>query len=210
MLTVSCSVLENARKDPAFYVQSLLNGVERKGQQGMFSYWRSVARLIHEKQIEIGEAIGILENKFSRFNPTAANKVKQNGLIESLIRYNREFLKNNFEFEKGGKRILWDIHNEVRLTGNTPWVVKRKNQFYSFLYTEKDFDWTNELRFPLLQNYIAKEIAKCENSIMNIGIYNLENANFDFRVYDEEQIEDAISETRTLFNDVYQQYSKYK
>ncbi|KAA5536895.1 hypothetical protein F0919_04270 [Taibaiella lutea] len=210
MISVRCSALEQARNDPSFFVQSLIEGTKGGGSFGMFRHWQKAIKDMHVENLTPSEAIRNLQNSFLRFNETRANKTKQENLIRSLVAYEKEFKKMKFEFEEGIRRIKWDIHSEVRLTGNTPWIVNDKNNFFAFFPIEEEIPWLTQLRFPLLQKYIADRILKCDVNKVNMGIFRLSENKFDFKRFDEEEIEDALNETRGIFQNVYDEYDKRK
>ena len=211
MLSIRCSALEQVRNSPALFAQSLLeNAKGSPASFGMFGCWQSAIRAMHIEDKTISETITALQNNFLRFNETSANKAKQEKLIRNLVAYEKEFSKYKFEFEEGIHRIKWELHRQVRLTGNTPWVVKNSTGFFSFFPIEMEIPWLTQLKFPLLQKYIAEEILRCDASNLSMGVYRLNENKFDFKCFDSVEIGEAVKEIKDLFQNVYNEYSARK
>lgn len=208
MLNIRCSTLEQVRNNPVLFAQSLIEDIKTTASFGMFGYWQSAIRQMHIDSLSVSETIKNLQNSFLRFKDTPVNRARQEHLIRSLVAYEKEFRKYKFEFKEGAHRIKWDIHTEVRLTGNTPWILSNGEEFYSFIPIEMNIYWRDQLRFPLLQNYIASEILDCEIQNLSMGVFNLNSNKFEFKCYTDSEIEDSIYETGGIFQRIYEEYSR--
>lgn len=211
MLKIRCSILEDVRNNPVAYAQLLALDDPKNGggTHGMFAYWQDVAKLLHTNDLKsTSEAIKELQNKFMRFDDTIRNKAKQDKLLEQFVRYCKQYEKNAFAFVDTRRQMKWPIHANVMLTGLTPWVVYNDSGYYSYIVVEKSFDWQNELRFPLLQQYLVDNKIDCDISEMNIGIYCLETNRFEFKSYEKRELKEAVRQTTSIFDDVYAEYSR--
>ncbi|UAY52735.1 hypothetical protein [Ferruginibacter albus] len=205
-------MLEQIRKNPIAYAQLLAteDKLKKGGSQGMFSYWQRIAKSIHSEELTISQGILKLENLFLTFNDNVKNKNRQTGLLKHLPKYCNEYKRMQFEFVDSKKFMQWDILPEVKLSGYTSWIVKNKTSFYSYFPLEKNIDWQAELRFPLIQNYLATNILECDSSELQIGIYSLESSSFEFKSFNKTEIEKAINETKIVFHQVFEEYEKKK
>ena len=212
MISIRCSILESVRKNPAAYGQLLAagDGQNNGGTHGMFACLQDVARLVHLGEITEAEAVKELHRKFLRFNDTPENKRKQGNLVEQLVKYCKQYDKNNFEFIDSWRLMKWDFSPDTRLSGRTPWVVSNDEGYFSYILSENGFDWRSELRFPLFQKYLSENTIECHLNEMNVGIYSLADNKFIFKVYSAKEIADAIKETNGIFKNVYSEYKKKK
>lgn len=91
---------------------------------------------------------------------------------------------------------------------NTPNLVSNENGYAAFVYTEISMPWQVQLKFPLIQYYLAENIFKCPAYEVEIGTYCLTTSSFDMRKYTTQEMESAISETKGIFELVYKRYNK--
>ncbi len=212
MIKIRCTSLEDVRKNPSAYAQMLAKGDAKTsgGTYGMFAYWQDVAKQVHQQQLTPTEGIKELQQKFMRFDDTPRNKAKQDKLVEQFVRYCRQYDKNEFAFVDGKRQMKWELYAGVMLTGLTPLVVHNDNGYYSYLITEQAFDWKEQLRFPLQQQYLADYNIDCDVSEMHIGIYCLANGKFDFKIYSRKELGSTIITTSEIFKNVQNQLEKLK
>jgi len=208
MIRVSCSNLEDVRKNPTAYAQQLL--ADKKaggGSYGMFQCWQSKVKEIHSNELSITEAIKSLQQRFMSYADTSTNKKKQEYLLDRLKPYFEEFENKGYTYISSQKRVYWNIIPEVALTGLAPYIVADENKFVAYFFTEQSITWENQLRFPLLQYYIAKNICNCEPSQLQIGFYCLNTLSFNLKIYSNEDIEDSIREAENIFRTINKAYT---
>jgi hypothetical protein len=212
MIKIQCSVLEQVRKNPVLHGQILASNITlgRGGTHGMLAYWQDVSLNLHKQEYDFARGIKELQKTFFNFEETVKNYKKQDFLQDSFVKYHKNFNKRKFELVETRKRINWNISSVGLLTGLTPWVFKANNKFYSYLFTEREYSWNTELRFPLIQSYLAYKILECDISVVNIGIYSLSTDNFFFKNFSQPEINGAIDETVDIFKKVNTEYEKIK
>lgn len=210
MLRIKCSQLEQARNNPSLYAQQLLSKQNGGGMHGMFSYMQDAAKRVHLGE-NLSVAIKKLQNQYiNKFEETRHNKAKQERLIKKLVMYIKQYDDMGFEFVDGRRLMRWDILSEVQLTGFTPWVTKSQDEYYTYYIVENMIDWDSELRFPLLQDYLVNVVHKLKIQTIRIGIYCIETDKFYFKKFSKREIELAIAEAKSLFQNVYEEYNKHK
>lgn len=208
MLNIRCSSLQEAKQNPAAFAQILHNGFEKNGgSRGMLAYWQDVARKILKTELTVNEAVKELESIYLRFADNRKNNARRELLLEQLVKFTEQCHKRRFKWADGQHRIKWELHNGVLLTGLTPIVVKAEDEFYCLVVAEELPGWQEELRFPLFQQYLAQYILECGIDEINIGIYLLSKRDFEFRKYNSEELEEAVSETTQLFKEVQKNYN---
>lgn len=212
MIKIRCTSLEDVRKNPAAYAQLLVsdNAKVSGGTHGMFAYWQDVVKLVHLQKLTPNEGIKELQQKFMRFDDTPRNKSKQDHLLEQFVQYCKQYDKNEFAFVSGKRQMKWELYAGVMLTGLTPLVVHNDDGYYSYLITEQPFDWKEQLRFPLMQQYLADYNIDCDVSEMRIGIYSLSTGKFEFKQFSKTELNKAVLQTSGIFENVFNEYSKIK
>jgi hypothetical protein len=212
MIKIRCTSLEDVRKNPAAYAQLLIsdNAKISGGTHGMFAYWQDVAKLVHLQKLTPTEGIKELQQKFMRFDDTPRNKSKQDHLMEQFVKYCKQYDKNEFAFVDGKRQMKWELYAGVMLTGLTPLVVHNDDGYYSYLITEKPFEWKEQLRFPLMQQYLADYNIDCDVSEMHVGIYCLATGKFEFKIYSGIELSNTIITVSEIFKNVQHQLEKFK
>ncbi|MBL7743134.1 MAG: hypothetical protein JNN00_06615 [Chitinophagaceae bacterium] len=212
MINIRCSLLEAIRVNPTAYGQLLATSDYNNGggSHGMLAYLHDIARLVHLGELLPTEGVKELYNKFHRFSNTPLNKKRQEKLVSQFLNYCKRFDENEFVFVGGSKLIKWEFSREARLTGRTPWVVANENAYFSYILVENDYDWKDELRFPIFQQYLADKIIECGTDEIKVGIYSLSRDQFEFKTYSEIELKEAILETGQIFSKVLKEYNKLK
>lgn len=212
MIRIQCSMLEQVRRNPLAYGQLLAANDKRNGggTHGMFAYWQDVVKQVHLGEMDISKGLKVLKSKFLLFDENSRNQKKQEFLIEQFIKYCRLYDKMKFEFITSKKQIKWPLSSQTMLTGLTPWVVKDSKSFYSFFPLEQHIHWKQELKYPLLQEYLSKNVIECPTNELHVGIYCLQTTSFDFKAFSSSEIKNAIGETKGIFQVVENGYNMKK
>jgi hypothetical protein len=212
MITIKASILESIRKDPEAYGRLLAigDGKSGGGSHGMFAYLVDTARAVHIGKFTLQQAVRELHSKFLRFKDSFENRERQERLIEQLVTYLKHYNKRGFEWHDGARRIQWGITSDVILTGLTPWVVSDKKIYHSYLMAEHTFNWQQQLRFPLFQQFLSNSTIECPPEEIQIGIYFADTNIFDMRSFNTKELKLAVDETGILFNSLYNEYQKRK
>jgi hypothetical protein len=211
MITVSCKDLQQVKADPALYAANLISkGNEQQGQHGMFAQWKTIARELHVKELSISDALNKLSLLYSMWNINPRNAVRSDFFHEALVQYEKLFNKKGWTLLEGNHRMKWPLHQQVTLGGYTPWVASKGESYFSYLFTEKSFDWKEELRFPLIQHYLATKILDCDMKDLQIGVYSLADHSFNLKNFSPREIALARNETRRIFTRFNNEYIKRK
>jgi hypothetical protein len=213
MLTISCSQLEKIRNKPDLFGEILAAGENQPtgGTYGMFARWQTMARKLHKKEIAIKDALRELHLECVKaYKHTARNNAKQEFLLQRLSMYSKAYDKAGFEFVSWKQKVNWSITNDVKLTGQTPVLVQRGAKYSAYFIVEAAGDWQKELRFPLLQKYLSEKVLQCKPQDLQMGIYDLSTAMFEFKVFNTTELTGAEIETKAVFNAVYASYRHFK
>jgi hypothetical protein len=211
MITIKCTELEKVRKSPIAYAQLLASeNTSSAGSHSMFACVKEVARSMHTKEKTLSAGIKELQSKFLKYAINVQNTSKQEKLTDQFIKYFKAYEKMNFEWVDGNRQMKWNMASNSKLTGLTPWVVENEKGLYSYLITQNEIDWKNELRFPLFQKYLSDATLKCNLDKLHIGVFNLSTGSFDFNCFSTKQIKETVEETIVIFNEVTDAFKKIK
>jgi len=209
MIRVSCSKLEDVRKSPLAFAQQLLSDKKSgQGSYGMFQCWQSKAKALHTNEMDLPESIKSLQQRFMSYAENAPNKKKQEFLLDRLKPYWEEYQSKGFKYLGSQKQIFWKMIADVALTGHTPVSVIDGNGFAAYFFTEYPVSWQEQLKFPLLQYYLANNYFKCDLDRVKIGVYCLSTLKFDLKTYSTVELEDSISEAKGIFTAISTYYNK--
>jgi hypothetical protein len=209
MIRISCSKLEQARINPGAYAQILaIKGKQGGGTRGMFAHWQDVAKQINVGELTLNDGLKELQQRFLIFDAVPRNLQKQDFLSHGLTLYCKLYDKLKFGFVFSKKQVKWAFTNQGLLTGYTPWAVKDNKGFIAYFPMENISEWRSELKYPLLQQYLAEHRLQCEPSKVQVGVYCLKTNEFDLKSYSKLELSKAIVETKELFQAVEKEYSK--
>jgi hypothetical protein len=212
MISISCSNLERARKNHTLYAELLSDGdkLQRGGTFGMFAHWQETAKKLHSGELGLNNSLKHFHSSFDRFADTQRNRDKQSWLMEEFAVYARRHKLEKLDFHEPRHQIRWALTGQVQLTGLTPWVFKREDLYYAYFCHEKAVDWESELKYPLLQRYMANNIVHCRLNELYMGVYCLEKGKFEFRRYTPLEVKTAVDEASGLFINIYTEYSRLR
>ena len=188
-----------------------LQGAKSGGGHGMLSYWKDTVIHILKKEVSVSAGKRNLAHTLSGFIRTDKNIQKEKSLLESLDKYLKSHEKNRFSIVAGARAIRWNIIESVRLTGFTPIAVAKPDKtFASYFFLEDKVSWQSEIRFPILQSYLAHEVLQCDINNLEIGVYCLKTDSFYFKRYTMAETAAAIAELGTIFKTVNNVYEDKK
>lgn len=207
MISISCSALETARINPKAIAHQMLSKTGSQGSRGMFTSWQDHVRSIHKRNIEPSVALLNLQQSFLKFADNLSNRKKQENLVDHFYPYVDKFQKAGYTYLEAKRRMKWFILEESKLGGELPYIVKCNDRFAAYYFAEKNFNWKTELRFPLIQRYLSANHLGCEEKELKVGIYCLEQDEFQLINYSKEDVQVAIDETKEIFHKVIDAYN---
>lgn len=209
MISITCSRLEAVRNNPIAYGQLLASNDGKKsgGTYGMLACFQEAAKPVHAGELTVHAAVKNLINKFSRFQDNEQNQARQKKLLNQFVKYFDNVRKQKLEWADGKHKINWQLLPDAKLTGITPWVLKNDKAYHSFLFTETNFPWQQQLRFPLFQQYLVDNNIDTTANKMQVGIYSLSDSTFQTKNFTLSELNAAIDETSSVIKIVYDSYS---
>lgn len=209
-ITIPCSKLESYRKNPILNADILAESESGGGgnKKTMIKKWYDAAYSVHNNENPIVVTNNLMK-ELEEFTSDYCIR-KKDPMIESFKNYCIEYKSRNFnQIQKGGLHIKWSLHNNVMLTGLTPIIIHSNDEYYIYYIKEKSvLNWQNELRHPLIQQYIANKI-NCSADKVHIGMYVINTHCFEFTQYNNTELQAAETEARELFIKVYDRYKTH-
>lgn len=213
MIDIRCSKLEDIRNRPDLHGKLLaLKQVLHESDNGphaggMNRKWKSSALEVHHGAT-INPVYTHLENALSNFTSKECKDKKQ-FYLDSFISYFQQLQSNKCHFKFGNKQVAWTaLHPEVRLTGHAPWIIQNGDKYNCYFIVERLFEsWKNQLKYPLLQQYIAGNILKCDSQDVVIGIYSIMNQEFDLQQFSKKELVHYTQEAKDIFAVVHESFT---
>jgi len=200
MAKFSISKLEVARRDPRKFALDLKS--EPGGgfaMKSMFMDWQRAVNNYHNTQNE-NEAIKYLTTAFkNHFADNTANDRKLEEHIIKLQNYIQDADKKKLYFNEKLKRIAIDLSPSLLMTGVIPLIYLNASSGYAVAYFQKvKGDWISELKFPIIQNYVAKSLYGCGLQDVEVGVFSFEDGEHELHKFSQKEISQALKELTEL------------
>lgn len=199
MYKISITNLEKARMNPSKFGKSIVEGTLSSGAFGgrpKSMKWHDAVMEYHRTN-DISKAISRLENSFSNRKDTAKNRREVEDLIIALDNYVDEYTNKGFIHFDKTININKQLSSKIRLSGWI-WLLNRKSTGgYAGYIISKEVDslnWMWELRFPIIQDYIANTLYGCQITDVDVGVIDYTSGNHFTISYSQKDIHDALAE----------------
>lgn len=198
----SITRLEEARKNPITFAKSLKTPSENTTRFSKFMAWRNSIFYYHNEK-DLDKSIIYLNDTYLRnFADNFKNREELEGFIQSLINYVGELTRKKIHHFKSKERISLKIKPGLEITGEVPLIFMNEALGYDIYFLSKiDYDWEDELKFPILQGYFA-DFFDCDVSEVNIGIFSSETDSFYSKSFDDEDVKMYYNELSNVCDEV--------
>lgn len=200
----SISKLEVARSNPRGFGVHLRDDTEEPFNNRPKSVrWLDAVTTYHRNS-SLSEAVNYLENSFSNRKQNKKNIAEVETLVSSLYSYVSEHSNLNYNYFSHKHKMEIHLSEKLKMTGWI-WIINKTSNGYSGYVIVNDvdsFNWQNQLRFPLIQNYIAKYIFKCHTDEVEVGIVNYYEGKHHKVSYTKKDIKEAKKELKFLGSEI--------
>lgn len=201
MKKFSITRLEDARMNPLAFANSLKSSTasENHVRYSKYSLWRNIIFGFHQHN-DINKSINDFQNKFMlRFMDNRKNQQDMEEYICQIQNYGLEFHKRNLIFIEQKKRIDIKLSDALKIGGELSIICMNNNFGYTTYFLSKTSDcWEEELRFPIIQNYLSEIVYGVDSSDVEVGVYALDKGCLLLKTYSKEEILEALAELRTI------------
>ena len=202
MKKISFSQLETARKNPTTFATSLSSPDAGNGRFSKYMAWQCAVFYYHKQKWDLSKAITYFETTFQRnFKDNPKNEIERKGYVEQLIAYAADEQKNKLTYLEHKKRISIPLTGKLRLGGELPLIKMNDKYGYSvYFFSRKSTNWETELRFPIVQNFLARTLYNVDLSEVEVGVYGLDFKKHVQQTYSDSDIGDAVKELQSVGN----------
>lgn len=199
-MKIGFKALEKIRRNPKSINDK---GIAFFGGRSKFVRWQDSIGRFHLSGENLNEAERYLESSFSRLADNSLNKRDLKKYLDHLYNYDIDYKKINSQKIQFRTAFNFDLILNHTIGGQISRVdINTIEDGYSIYFFEKENDnWENELRFPLLQDFIANYFG-CDNQDVNVGVYELINDRHSSTKFSKSEIEEAKAEMITLITEV--------
>lgn len=173
------------------------------GGRSKFMRWQDAIARFHSKGDNITEAQKYLEATFARLADNSLNKRDLKKYMEHLSEYEVDYKALKSQKIEYRMSFSFDIPLGHVLGGQISRVdINTNSDGYSIYSFEKDIDdWEDELRFPLLQSFVA-DFFGCFSKEVNVGIYHLNDGKHYSKSFPSSKIKEAQKELNEVITEV--------
>lgn len=200
MNKISFSQLESARKNPTAFAKSLVSPSEGTPRFSKFMAWQLAVYHYHKERGELSKAVNYFETTFIRnFADNPKNTAEREGLIVELQAYSNDDIKKKLTYVEHKKRINIPLTSKIRLGGELPLIKMNNKGGYSvYFFSRGSTLWEGELRFPVIQNFVANDLYNVDLSEVEVGVYAVDLKKHLQMTYSEREVNDAMRELKLL------------
>ncbi|TCD17613.1 hypothetical protein EZ456_22615 [Pedobacter psychrodurus] len=204
MLNISIAKLEQARKNPQAFAASLSVAEKGFGNRGSFSgTFKSFIGKFHNDIANKDKFHTQLQDAYKlQFVENSLNNKRAEKYCEAFSKYTDYMIEHRFGLDNFFTRINLKLLSNVSLGGNSPVLSSSDTRNIVFSIEEAPSNWQYELKYPILQKYLAENYYECEVDRVEIGIFNVNSCQFELNVFDNVEIEGAFKEARIVLGEV--------
>lgn len=204
MNKLSITSLERARVNPLKYGNAIKDGgLENNyfGGRAKSVRWHDAVMVYHNTG-DIAKATLKLEHSFSNRKNTRKNRRELEDLIIALDNYVNEHHEKGYVHLDKRVSIKKQLTSQLLISGWACWLLNMKEGGgYSGYVITKDVDeinWMLELRYPIIQDYIANTLYGCKIEEVDVGVIDYTTGNHYTICFTQEDIDDALEELNEM------------
>jgi|SRR5215213_2734976 len=201
MKSFSITKLETARKSPANFAALLKSPSAQSGfGKSKYADWKNAIYYFHKTK-DLAKTLDYFEKFFQKhFKNNRVNTKDFEKYTKLIENYVAECKNKSLTFIEAKKKIdFLIIKDKLELSGQAPIIYLNSRLNYSiYFFSKTSKDWEDELRFPIIQYYFAKEVYGVEASELEVGIFALDVEKHLQRSYSKNEIKKAIKELNSI------------
>ncbi len=200
MKKISFSQLESARNSPAAFAKSLKDENTSVPRFSKFMAWQLAVYHYHKERGNLSKAINYFESLFMRnFVDNAKNIADRENLLLELQAYSTDNEKRKLTYIEHKKRINIPLTSKLRLAGELPLIKMNNRGGYSvYFFNRQSAHWEEELRFPIIQHFVATTLYNVDLNEVEVGVYSLDFQKHLQRCYSNYEVDEAVQELQSL------------
>jgi len=194
-MKISHAHLEELRGDPQSFTTL---PVRRFGGISMYRRWQLVLKTLHADGLRIARD-RLRETLESNYNHNRRNTKQFDALLHALEQYSQEFNHLGGVAVEVLRPMKLIVSPKLTIGGEVARLDLNPAGGYSAYLLSKEglSGWKGELRFPLLQGYIAGQLS-APLSEVSVGVYSLEIGAHKRRVFSAAEVRNAQLEATRI------------
>lgn len=201
MKKFSITELEVARRDPVGFGKALKDGATSSSSFGRYPKsmrWLNAVCKYHE-ETDISQAILSLETGFSNRQDNSKNRRELESFIDALSNYESQIKKRKLSLIKSREPVSMQLTGLVKITGQIPLIFMKPDiGFAAYFITRENAGWETELKYPVIQNYIASDIFDCNSREIEVGYIDYYAGEFHETSFSNYEIKSATKELKEI------------
>ena len=200
MQRFSITQLENARNNPTAFAKQLKSGENSKGGFGYPKSlrWLNAITKYHIRN-DISDAILSIEEGFAGRKDTAKNRKELEQFIEALGIYEMTIKERKYSFIKSRESVSIQVNPQLRISGKIPIIYMKPEAGFAAYFVSQNYpSWESELRFPVIQNYVANNVFMSELEGIDVGYIDYYSGSFHETSYSKIHINQALTELKSI------------
>lgn len=200
MSTIKFNQLEIARKNPTAFAESLSSGKGSSYGKSKYLTWQNAIHECHKHREDLSRAINYFENSFTKqFVNNAKNNAEKDQWIAEIDAYVKSHKKLKLVHIESRIRISASVIGTITVGGQIPIINMNGRGGYSVVLFKRDeTPWGDELRFPLIQYYVATNLYNVDPSEVEVGVYAIDQQKHERRNYSATEIDTALKEMKKI------------
>lgn len=198
-MKISHRQLESIRADPKNF-KSILE--EFKGgffRLSKYTCWKHAINFYFKSGYDLNKTENYFIKMFEKnFVDNKRNQRELKNYLEELNRYVNDFNDLGNDIIDTKVNVSLDIGNDNILSGEVHRIdLSLKGGYEVFTIIKGDYNWEDELRFPLLQHFFSGELG-CSYDEISVGVYCFEMGEHVVKKYSQNEIEKALKEVNNI------------
>lgn len=202
MNKISFSQLESARKSPSAFAKSLNDGGNpfRSKKPAKFTIWKNAVFNYHKEKNNLSKAIKYFESSYLKhYVDNRKNVIECGTWIEDLHIYVNDEIERKLSTFDRKLRVSIPLTHKIKLGGELPLIKMNNKGGYSiYFFSRESTAWEGELRFPIIQYFVATSLYNVDLSEVEVGVYSLDFKKHLQMTYSASDVEDAIIELNSI------------
>jgi hypothetical protein len=199
MARFSITKLEEARNNPSKFAESLTSDSDNYYRYSKYMRWKNHAIKYHKEDDPAGVLNSLSDKLFENYKTIQKDSDELHEYLNKLQNYIDNFVNSDLIFLESRKRLRYSIGPNIDISGQIPIVALNSKAGYNLYFFDKESpDWQPELKYPFIQFYFADHVYSCNYSEISVGIYSLEEEEFQFTTYSDNEIQQALDELQEV------------
>ena len=197
----SITNLEKARKNPVEFAKMLKSGKTSENEFGGYPKsmrWLNAVCEFH-KEGRLADAFEAIDSGFSGRKNTAQHRRELQMFYTALDKYKTEIAGRKLALLKSREKIHIKVNLQVEIAGIIPLIFMKPSSGFAAYFISPDAPaWISELKFPVIQSFVAESVFKTNVEEIEVGYINYFTGEFNETSYSAAEINASVKELESI------------